>query len=517
MSVRSTARTRQREAGIALLISIFILLLISVVAIALVVSSGTESALAGNYRSATGVYYAALSGLEEARGRLLSKNPDAFKTTDPTFLPASGSINMGDTYYLINPIGGEVITPWDLSSTYPDTQFAVEFGSSGFAAPTNPSKTALSVWNKSPLNALNLPGPLYKWVRINAVSEKSLRIDFDGNPNSTTPLYYDGAHFSNSPSAGPQVLELTALAVLPNGSQKLLQYLVAPNPIALPPFPAAITLLGNNVDYTGPNQTSWLVTGNDTIDLGSCTHGSNVWAIGYYNNVDTSKNNITASGAVATSPYKNNYTGQGGTIPNVGFIGPSIPPSLQKPSDLETLATGITQNADVVRDPSPAPPPGTLHTFTGSDLPTTMSPTNPLTIVVHGNLDLTGWHNTGYGLLLVTGTLNYDPDASWYGIVLLIGQGTMTGSHSCGGGNCRFVGAIFLAKTRDLSNNVFPDPNLPSAGGPGFTPPDARSYGSNIQFSTSMGGNGVFYSSCWIQAATPAGSAKILSFHEISQ
>src|SRR6267378_2065965 len=110
-----TIRNRPAEAGIALLISIFVLLLISVVAIALIVSSGTESALAGNYRSSTGVYYAALSGLEEARGRLLARNP----------------------------------------------------------------MTTASVWNRSPLDSLNVPGPLYKWVRINAVSEVSLNVDAD--------------------------------------------------------------------------------------------------------------------------------------------------------------------------------------------------------------------------------------------------------------------------------------------------------------------------------------------------
>ncbi len=53
-----------------MLIAIFILLLIGAVAIALVVSSGTESALAGNYRSSTTVYYAAVAGLEEVRARL---------------------------------------------------------------------------------------------------------------------------------------------------------------------------------------------------------------------------------------------------------------------------------------------------------------------------------------------------------------------------------------------------------------------------------------------------------------
>ena len=67
---RSRTRTGKSEEGIALIISIFVLMLISVVAIALIVSSGTESALAGNYRSSTGVYYAAMAGLEEARAAL---------------------------------------------------------------------------------------------------------------------------------------------------------------------------------------------------------------------------------------------------------------------------------------------------------------------------------------------------------------------------------------------------------------------------------------------------------------
>ena len=51
-----------------------------------------------------------------------------------------------------------------------------------------------------------------------------------------------------------------------------------------------------------------------------------------------------------------------------------------------------------------------------------MSAASPMTIVVNGNLNLSGWHNSGFGLLLVTGTLYYDPDASWNGIVLVVGQ-----------------------------------------------------------------------------------------------
>src|SRR6201988_5054630 len=110
MSVRNIIRTRRREAGFALLISIFILLLISVVAIALIVSSGTESALAGNYRSSTAVYYAALSGLEEVRSRLRANNPSSFNITNPTnFLPPPGTpLAVCSPVYLINPAGGEI-------------------------------------------------------------------------------------------------------------------------------------------------------------------------------------------------------------------------------------------------------------------------------------------------------------------------------------------------------------------------------------------------------------------------
>ena len=58
----SKLKRRKSDEGAALLIAIFALLLISVIAIALVVSSGTDSALQSNYRTSTGAYYAAMRG-----------------------------------------------------------------------------------------------------------------------------------------------------------------------------------------------------------------------------------------------------------------------------------------------------------------------------------------------------------------------------------------------------------------------------------------------------------------------
>ena len=502
LRTRNTTPSRRKEAGIALLISIFVLLLISVVAIALIVSSGTESALAGNYRASTSVYYAALSGLEEARGRLLPKNPSSFNNTAPGFLPSPGTpLAVGNPVYIINPAGAEIVAPWDPASTYPDTQYGSEFGSSGFPAPPNPSPSTLSVWNQAPLNALNVPGPLYKWVRINAVSEVSLSLDVDGDTfaDSTTPLYYDGAHFSNNQFAGPQVLEITSLAVLPNGNQKLLQYLAAPIPLNLS-FQAALTLDGNNVLFTVPNTSNFRVQGIDSTSVGSCHPGpSVVTAVGYTNTGDSSQSNIL--NAISSGPppvgnpdLRDHYTNgpPPPAYPNVGPV--ALSPNLLTVAGLNNLVQTITQSADTVISG-----PATQSDSTNL-MPPGMNAANPKTVVVIGDLTMNQWHSTGYGLLLVTGKFTFDPDAAWDGIVLVIGKG-WANSHQFGSG--QFEGAMFLAKTVDVSNN--PLPTGSPLGSPFF------------EFTPSSASNGIYYSSCWIQAAMPTLNYKVLSFHEISQ
>jgi len=475
-------RRRRKEAGIALLIAIFVLLLIAVVAIALVVSSGTESALAGNYRSSTGVYYAALAGVEEARARMRPNDPNSFKNTWAAFYPPPGAtLPIGTVGYVLNP------SPTDnagaMLATYPDTEYNSEFGPGALGAAN--VQTTQSVWNTNPLNGLPFAGPFYKWVRINAISEKSLNLDVDadGQADSITPLYYDGTNrvFSNNPGVGPQALELTALAVLPNGSQKLVQYLVAPLVVSLPTFPAALTLLtdpGNNVTFNATADPSTNVRGIDQDTVGSCAPGGAIPAIATSTNPDQ---NAVINGIPVGA--RSHYTGLN-PAPDVQLLPGSFPANLQTPAGLQVLVQSITQNADVIIT-GPA---------NGSSLPSSMySPSpNPLTIVVNGDLDLTNWSQTGYGLLLVTGNFNYGATTAWRGIILVIGQGTLTGSGS-GGGD--FDGVVFAA-------NTVSGANLGSV---------------NMDYSAITNGEGIHYSSCWVKAATPIGNMRILSFHEVSQ
>lgn len=517
MKATRSARKNRTEAGIALLIAIFILLLIGVVGIALVVSSRTDSALAGNYRSSTSVYYAAVAGLEEVRARLRTNNPNSFNNTAPGFLPPAGTpLGLCAPVYVINPVGGESITPWNSGSTYADNEFAQEFGGICGALPS-PSPTTRSVWNRSPLNTLSFPGPLYKWVRINGVSEKSLNLDAFPYDTSVDPtlVYYDGVNSRfNDTATGFQVLEVTALAVLPDGSQKLLQYLVVPQPITLPPFLAALTLSGSNSGGGSPSfqapagNPAYSIIGNDFDCNGNPSANPPVYAIGLFGDYsggsyasDLSSliyGNGSSTGILPASARASNYPGLGGANPDVQYL-TGYPANFETPTQLDAVVQTITQDADVILPSGPVSYP--LPTVTGPALnPLGMSATNPMTVVINGNLDVTNWTGTGYGTLLVIGTFTYDPATTWNGIVLVIGQGQIINTDI--GQAQRMNGAVFVAKTRDASGHLI-------LGG--------KIGGASVSFTSAMQAAGIRYSSDCINRARPTSGYKILSFHEISQ
>ncbi|HTC42168.1 MAG TPA: pilus assembly PilX N-terminal domain-containing protein [Candidatus Acidoferrales bacterium] len=532
MKMKRTTRRMRRptESGAAMLIAIFALLLISVVAIALVVSTGTDSSLAGNYRTATTAYYAGVAGLEEARGRLLWKNPDYINISGSysSLLSSSGVPTWGLTQvmYITNPASGETVDPTSSNPAYyPDTEYIQEFS---FGLPGAAVQQIASV---SPLTSASLPGPSYKWVRINAVTEKALNIDVngDGVKDGASVLFYDPAHVNPSNQAAPslvvppgpssppvaptptavQALEITALAVAPNGGQRLLQYVVAP--LIISPdtqdqnFPAALTLDGNGVIYQAPGTSAFKINGVDTCNPPAppALPGS-VPSIGASNATDTASALAEVNSPLADAQY---YPGAplSSTPPpytpttpsvsnlNVGYPSSTLRQSWLTPASLDAVMQDIENSADLVL----------TGAATGADISAKaplMSASNPMTIVVNGNLNLSGWHNSGYGLLLVTGTLYYDPDASWNGIVLVVGQGIFSSSKNGTGG---FNGAVFVAQTRDSGGNLLSGTSL----GPAF-------FGSQTSYGSTPG-FGINYSSCMVQSAQGPLTYKVLSFHEI--
>jgi hypothetical protein len=481
---------RKQEAGVALLLSIFVLLVISVVAISMVVASGSESSLAGNYRASTNAYYAGLAGLEEGRGRMLAKNPNFFNNTVAGFFPTQGAtLAVGQVRYILNPAAGETVAPTNYSSTttYPDNEYAVEFGA-------NPSAGNVQTITSATSLAAGVTPPLYKWVRITPATEQSIGRDVDnsGLPlNYAIPLYYDTGHLpkpslivsTTPPSTAQPVFQITALAVLPSGSEKLVQYMVAAKTFNLN-FPSALTLGANNVAFSGANSNPYHVNGQDgstggaLVNPAGCTpNPSNyVHAIGATNSGDV---NSIVSGI----PRPDHYTGSGASTPDVAQVPLNM--NLDTPTDAYKTVQTITAAADLVISGN----------ATQADMPAAMSASNPMTVVVDGNFSMTG-NFTGYGLLVVTGNFSYTGTTGWKGIVLVVGDGTTT-YQGAGGGNNEFDGAIYVATIWDASHNLL------SAFGP-------------VSYDISGGGgNGVYYNSCWINSAQQPSTYNVLSFREI--
>jgi len=506
--LKSRARS---EGGVAIVIAIFTLMLISVVGTALILMAGTESAIKGNYKSAMHAFYDAKAGLEEGRGRLFWPNPNIPNPVANCVLPAPGAIvPWNRVCYIVNPSSNEVVNPLDLSATnpYADTEYQQEWGikvTDATVQVQQPFITSTSVIPNAGVGGTDIAGPLYKWVRITPRTESSAKLDVDGDGDSTdpNPLFYDGIQQlvsgGNPVPNAAQVFTVTALAMTPYGSRRIVQYTVAPSAFAsaLATFPSALTLDGNGVSFKGPGQQG---SGNSGNSNNACTSGnsghsgsssvfqivgndmdapSGIPAIGYTNSSDGT------SISSAATPSTNYLSPQ--SIPNVGLL--TLPPMLQTPSGLDRLVQSITQNADLVLNPSSGAADQT-------SLPSAMSAQNPVIVVVNGDFNLHGY-GTGYGLLLVTGKLDYDPDASWNGVILVIGKGVFT-STKMGLGVIK--GGVFVAQTLDSSGHLLPDPNL-----------------GNASFTQTGGGCGIQYSSNWVKQIQGLMTYQVLSFREIDQ
>src|SRR5215831_19825218 len=107
-------RTKKTQAGVALLMALLALMVLSAIAVGLVYMTNTESQVNANYRSEQVAYFAAKAGLEEARDRMmLLPGSYYFSNTPgltPTLLPADGNAQV---LYILNEGNNPgTIKPW---------------------------------------------------------------------------------------------------------------------------------------------------------------------------------------------------------------------------------------------------------------------------------------------------------------------------------------------------------------------------------------------------------------------
>lgn len=252
------ARTKeQNEQGMALLLALFALLLLSGIGLCMILASTTETRIDANYGGSLRSYYAARSGLEEVRDRLnIPANvPNSLSTQLPQDI-AGNANGVTGVLYVLNPSGGEVVDPTDPASPYYDDQLCHDYNS---GVSTRDSKCTMQPstanWNltqaaaQSAAQQAGQQAPLgYKWVRVNiktnrmaapyyvdqigAAATLDSRICWDGQVEQLTPGTTNPSCDANGMQTVYMLSSLAATAQSggPNGSHKLLRLeVVAPS------------------------------------------------------------------------------------------------------------------------------------------------------------------------------------------------------------------------------------------------------------------------------------------------
>ena len=191
------SKSRKDERGVALLVAMFTLVLLSVIGLGLMYATNMETSINSNYRDKQSSIYAASAGLQEARDRI---QPATHNIAAPTALP---SLTAANVIYIINPKGGETVAPWDINNKYADTELCQEHilgltGTPGVPCTTLPSGSAWYTVKDNSLSASapwNLSPPTdMKWVRITLKSNNMTSVAANGDSSNGTQTCWDGQH-----------------------------------------------------------------------------------------------------------------------------------------------------------------------------------------------------------------------------------------------------------------------------------------------------------------------------------
>jgi Tfp pilus assembly protein PilX len=436
-------KSKRSERGVALIIALLALLLISAVLMGMVLMSSTETNVTSNFRDEQTAFFASKAGIEEVRDRMRSSATNSLSASLPTTaLPGTAN----GVLYVTNPASGETVTPWlPLGTNYPDDEICKEVTCTS-GVPTGTWYTSASA------STSYAPSPIlpWKWVRVMAKANKSdtgtTRVtSVDGTTNGNRVCWAGSNEIATAlgscnavNTTYKPVYELTALAVTSSGSRRMTQYEITQT--ALPALPGAMIFDGPTPTYSAPNSNAFGVSGNDA-NLGLLGNGSGCPATpGPAQPAVGGFDNASATTLVGDIPKPAKYTGAGGS-PSVQNVNSNLGP-LNTVDGLQALVNSVTAAA------SPA------NTYTGATSSLTNPGTGsaPVTNVVNGDLTVGGGFS-GAGILLVTGTLTMSGNPSYTGIILVIGKGVLNKN---GGGNGTMDGSILVANMNDSLGHPIP-------------------------------------------------------------
>lgn len=497
----------------ALIIVLLTLLLVSAVGLGLIYMSTTETSINSNYKDTQVAFFSMRGGLEEMRDRMRS---DSLQPVPPLAIPLipttwPGSATPANSIvYITNPSSAaDVVDPKSSANQYFDDEFCHEqfsglpyipssVGTKCSAANAPPAAdVAPYVASMSP-NTGTAAALKYKWSRITMKQNGAFQIAppatagmVDTTQAASSPVCWDAfayqervagamggaadcnAAVANGYNVQPLYL-ITSLAVTPSGSRRVGQYEVAAFNIAPPASGLALDGPPSAANFNPPNSTNGVVNGNDgswptkpgshyaaAPAVPGCTPQAAPAGTHPAIGVDNAAAVTTIDSTIAKP---NNYQGTNwvnNTTPSVATVPLLATANWSNPTTLNNLASEMANVADV--------------TCPGNALcagPTYGTAAAPQITYANGNFTL-GSGNNGAGILVVTGTLTISGKMEWDGLILVIGQGSVTIS---GGGDGTIFGELFVANTAGAVGGVLGTPTFNWNGG---------------------GSAGIFYNSCW--------------------
>jgi hypothetical protein len=261
---------RRKDRGIALLLSVLALLLLSAVAAGMIYMASTENSIAANFKSEETEYFAARAGIEEIRDRMIPSNGVAPYNINSLLAPLN--LPSSTNPYVIYILQNNPTTPLTMSSvtgtTYFDDELCHDYAIGAMARSTTPNVRCTGLpsgtaWYQTLTSAQGgfsqaptwssggTSNPLdWKWTRISVKASNSTPYCIDGTTGTTcsneTPAVacYDGTSEKQvapgtfatamaacaSISANPVYL-LTSLAVSSTGTRRVVQAEIAQDPL----------------------------------------------------------------------------------------------------------------------------------------------------------------------------------------------------------------------------------------------------------------------------------------------
>jgi hypothetical protein len=396
------------------------LLLLTAITTSLIMFSGTETSVNGNYRSEEIAFFAAKSGVYEALDRMQQSNANSIACKLPTALAgvvqsiAPGCTTPpGSVLYLINSGNSLTVQPWNTSNTYVDSELCHEgFSLSGMSpvpadvpCSTVPTGSAwyATVNSNYPWSGTSAALP-YEWVRINwkqnssatyiggtgtAATTASYSVNsaqpsttpvcWNGSsevllstPAGVTPAYTNCEQYQTCAAVGPVITTpvylVTALSVTPNGSRHMVQAEAALNPPSVTVPPCGISDAYGFFAYGGTCTNPGLIIGgnafvdgyNSSLGTYAATHKASLGDVGT-NGGAVAQGTSTSIGGNVYVPHIGTATPPGpGSCPGDDFSVSGNPTygALVKSSILPIPTVSIPANSSTTDVSSGSPPPG---------------------------------------------------------------------------------------------------------------------------------------------------------------